>query len=125
MHLDREKVKEEKLDELIDIGRLRLNRKKQKEGIEGLRNVIGSYNNGDRINDKLRPIFAGAAISGLFAIFYDVDDQDYFRIKNIPDTIEARRLLGALELKVNDTVSSMKLTARNSLARNDKRSNVV
>lgn len=125
LHLDREKVKEEKLDELIDIGRLRLNRKKQKEGIEGLRNVIGSYNNGDRINDKLRPIFAGAAISGLFAIFYDVDDQDYFRIKNIPDTIEARRLLGALELKVNDTVRSMKLTARNSLARNDKRSNVV
>jgi hypothetical protein len=58
-------------------------------------------------------------------IFYDVESQDYFRIKNIPDTIEARRLLSTLELKVDDTVSSMKMTARNSLAQNDKRSNVV
>jgi hypothetical protein len=126
LHIDKEK--EGNPDEGIrftDIGRLKLNRKKQKEGIEGLRNIIGSYNNSDRANDKLKPVFAGAAISGLFAIFYDVDDQDYFRIKNIPDTAEARRLLGTLELKVDDTISSMKMTARNSLAQSDKRSNVV
>jgi hypothetical protein len=106
----------------IDIGRLKLNRKKQEEGIEGLRNIIGD---GNLISKKLRPVFAGAAISGLFAIFYDTDGQDYFRIKNIPDTIEARKLLSILELKVDDTVTSMKMAARTSLARNDKRSNVV
>lgn len=123
LHIDKEK--EGNPDEGIrftDIGRLKLNRKKQKEGIEGLRNTI---DNGDRISEKLKSIFAGAAISGLFVIFYDVESQDYFRIKNIPDTIEARRLLSTLELKVDDTVSSMKMTARNSLAQNDKRSNVV
>ena len=119
LHLDKEEEK------FIDIGRLRLNRKKQKEGIEGLKNAISSYNNRDRIINKLRLIFAGAATKGLFAIFYDVDDQDYFRIKNLPDTIEARRLLGTLELKVEDTISSMKMTVRNSLAQSDKRSNVV
>ncbi|MGH9925908.1 MAG: hypothetical protein ACRD5B_11095 [Nitrososphaeraceae archaeon] len=122
LHIDKEEKKEGKLDEFIDIGRLRLNRKKQKEGIEGLRNTIES---GDRISEKLKPIFAGAAISGLFVIFCDVESQGYFRIKNIPDTIEARRLLSTLELKVDNTVSSMKMTARNSLAQNDKRSNVV
>jgi hypothetical protein len=123
LHIDKEK--EGNSDEgirFIDIGRLRLNRKKQKKGIEGLRNTIDS---GNRIGEKLKPLFAGAAISGLFAIFYDVDSEDYFRIKNIPDTIEARRLLSILKLKVDDTVSSMKTTARNLLAQNDKRSNVV
>ena len=39
------------------------------------------------------PIFAGAEISGLFVILYDKGDHNYFRIKNIPDTIEARKLL--------------------------------
>lgn len=121
LHIDKKGNSDEGI-RFIDIGRLKLNRKKQKEGIEGLRNII--YN-GDRISEKLKPIFAGAAISGLFAIFYDTDGQDYFRIKNIPDTIEARRLLGILGLKINDTVSSMKMTARSSLAHTDKRSNVV
>lgn len=123
LHIDKEK--EGNSDEGIrftDIGRLKLNRMKQKEGIEGLRNTIES---GDIISEKLKPIFAGVAISGLFVIFYDVESQGYFRIKNIPDTIEARRLLSTLELKVDDTVSSMKMTARNSLTQNDKRSNVV
>jgi hypothetical protein len=126
LHIDKEK--EERSDEVtkfIDIGRLRLNRKKQKEGIEGLRNIISSCDKSDKKSRKLRPISAGAAISGLFAIFYDVESQDYFRIKNIPDVIEARKLLGTLGLKVNDTVSSMKIAARNSLAESDKRSNVV
>jgi hypothetical protein len=106
----------------IDIGRLKLNRKKQKKGIKELRNI---NDNGDKISKNLKPIFAGAAISGLLAIFYDTDGQDNFRIRNIPDTIEARRLLSTLELQVDDTVTSMKMTARNSLAQNDKRSNVV
>lgn len=108
-------------NEFVDIGRLRLNRKKQKEGIEGLRNIIYS-NIGD---DNLVPIFAGAAVSGLFAIFYDRGNRDYFRIKNIPDTVETHRLLNTLGLMVNDSVSSMKMTARSSLAHSDSRSNIV
>jgi hypothetical protein len=73
-----------KSNEFVDIGRLRLNRNKQKEGIGDLRDIINS-NTGD---DNLVPIFAGAAVSGLFTIFYDRNNQDYFRIKNIPDTVE-------------------------------------
>lgn len=127
LHINKENEKEGKLDEFIDIGRLRLNRKKQKEGIEGLRNIIGSSDNSDRTIDKLKSVFAGAAISGIFAIFYDLDSNSkaYFRIKNIPDTAEARRLLGKLGLVLDDTVDSMKMTARNSLAYTDKRSNIV
>ena len=112
-------------NKFVDIGRLRLIRKKQKEGIEGLKNTISDYDNGDRTSDKLKPAFAGAAISGLFVIFYDVDNQEYFRIKNIPDTVETHRLLNTLGLTINDTVDSMKMTAEDSLAYSDKRSNVV
>jgi hypothetical protein len=104
-------------DEFVDIGRLKLNRKKQQEGIEFLRNLL------DYINHNIRPIFAGAAISGLFAIFYD--GSDYFRIKNIPDSEEARKLLKGVGLEVYGTILSMKQTARNSLAQSDRRSNVV
>jgi hypothetical protein len=111
----------DKSDKFVDIGRLQLNRKKQKKGIEGLRNIIDNY---DKC-DKLIPIFVGAAISGLFVIFYDTNDQDYFRVKNISDTIETRRLLDTLGLTIDDTVDSMKMTARSSLAHTDKRSNVV
>jgi hypothetical protein len=114
-----------KSDEFVDIGRLRLNRKKQKEGIEGLRNIIGNSDNSDRTSDKLKPIFAGAAISGLFVIFNDVGNQDYFRVKNIPDTIETRKLMNTLGLTIDDTVDSMKMTARSSLAHTDKCSNVA
>jgi hypothetical protein len=103
--------------EFVDIGRLKLNRKKQQEGIESLRNLL------DDINHNIRPIFAGAAISGLFAIFYD--GSDYFRIKNIPDSEEARKLLKGVGLEVYGTILSMKQTARNSLAQSDRRSNVV
>jgi hypothetical protein len=114
-----------KSDEFVDIGRLRLNRKKQKEGIEGLWNIIGNSDNSDRTSDKLKPIFAGAAISGLFVIFNDVGNQDNFRVKNIPDTIETRKLMNTLGLTIDDTVDSMKMTARSSLAHTDKRSNVA
>lgn len=101
----------------IDIGRLKLNRRKQQEGIASLRNSI------ENNNYNIRPIFAGAAISGLFAIFYD--GYDYFRIKNISDSEETRKLLRSVGLDVYGTVPSMKQTARNSIAKSDKRSNVV
>ena len=103
--------------EFIDIGRLKLNRRKQQEGIESLRNLL------DNDDANVKPIFAGAAISGIFAIFYD--GYDYFRIKNILDSEEARKLLKSVRLEVYGTVPSIKQTARNSLAKSDKRSNVV
>jgi len=104
--------------EFTDIGRIRLNRKKQKEGIIALKSLYDSGIN------NLKPIFAGAAISGLFAIFYD--GIDYFRIKNIPDNSESQRILQNLGLEVYDSVESIRSSARNSsLAISDKRSNVV
>jgi hypothetical protein len=103
--------------EFIDIGRLKLNRRKQQEGIESLRNLL------DSSNYNIKPVFAGAAISGLFAIFHD--GSDYFRIKNLSDSEEARKLLKGIGLEVYGTVPSIKQTARNSLAKSDKRSNVV
>ena len=111
-------------NDLIDIGRIRLNRKKQKEGLESLKNVSIDKGNDDDDDDKIKPVFAGAAISGLFAIFYDGDD--YFRIKNIPDNEASRQLLNDAGFgDVDGTVWSMKMTARDSLAKNDRRSNVV
>jgi hypothetical protein len=103
--------------EFIDIGRLKLNRRKQQEGIESLRNLL------DNSDANVKPVFAGAAISGLFAIFHD--GSDYFRIKNISDNEEARKLLKNVGLEVYGTVPSIKQMARNSLAKSDKRSNVV
>lgn len=109
-------------NDFIDIGRLRLNRKKQKEGIDGLKNV--SAGNGSGSSNKIKPIFAGAAISGLFAIFYD--GVDYFRIKNISDNEESRQLLYDMGFgQVYGDLQSMKMTALGSLAKSDKRSNVV
>jgi hypothetical protein len=104
-------------NKFVDIGRLKLNRKKQQVGIESLRNLL---HNG---SDSVKPIFAGAAISGLFAIFYD--GVDFFRIKNIIDSKEAHELLESVGLEVYDSVTSIKQAARNSLAKSDKRSNVV
>jgi hypothetical protein len=102
----------------IDIGRIKVNRKKQKGGIYALKSLCNnnSYN-------KLESIFVGAAISGLFAIFHD--GTDYFRIKNIPDNAESREILRSLGLEVYDSVDSIKSSARSSLASSDKRSNVV
>lgn len=101
----------------VDIGRLKLNRRKQQEGLESLKNLL---HNG---NDNVKPVFAGAAISGLFAIFYD--GEDFFRIKNISESIEAHKLLKDVGLDIYDTVSSIKQVARSSLAISDKRSNIV
>ena len=74
-------------------------------------------------NYNIKPVFVGAAISGLFAIFHD--GSDYFRIKNISDNEEARNLLKTIGLEVYGTVPSIKQMARSSLAKSDKRSNVV
>jgi hypothetical protein len=116
----------ERIDNFIDIGRIKLNRKKQKEGLGGLRSII--HSDGDNNNIlRIKPVFAGAAISGLFAIFYDENDDDYFRVKNIPDGKEARQIFdNAFGLKISDSVENMKaIAARSSLAQSDKRSNVV
>ena len=120
------KIDESNKKNLVDIGRIRLNRKKQKESIEGLRNILSNINNDnndDNNNINIKPIFSGAALFGIFAIFYD--GIDYFRIKNIPDTEESRQMLQTICLEVYDNVNSMKSAARRSLAKSDKRSNVV
>jgi hypothetical protein len=112
------------LDNLVDIGRIKLNRKKQREGLDGLKSVI--VTNGIN-NQKVKPIFAGAAISGLFAIFHDCEDDDYFRVKNVPDSKESREIFAnTFGFKITDSIESMKaIAARSSLAQSDKRSNVV
>ena len=104
-------------DEFMDIGRIKLNRKKQREGIHALKILLNNN------NQNFKPVFAGAAISGLFAIFYDGDD--YFRVKNIPDNNESRLMLRNLGLELYNSVDSIKSTARSSLACSDTRSNVV
>ena len=104
-------------DEFMDIGRIKLNRKKQKEGTHALKTLLNNS------NQNLKPIFTGAAISGLFAIFYDGDD--CFRVKNIPDNNESRLMLRDLGLEIYNSVDSIKSTARRSLAGSDTRSNVV
>jgi len=105
-------------DNFIDIGRIKLNRKKQKEGLHALKSLCN-----DNSYNKLKSIFASAAISGLFAIFHD--GTDYFRIKNIPDSVESREILRTLGLEAYHSVDSIKSSARSSLACSDKRSNVV
>ncbi len=120
------KIDESNKKNLVDIGRIRLNIKKQKESIEELRDLLTNINNDNKNennNINIKPIFAAAALSGIFAIFYD--GVDYFRIKNIPDTEESRQMLQTIGLEVYDNVNSMKSAARRSLAKNDKRSNVV
>ena len=77
----------------VDMGRIRLNRRKQREGIEALKNVINECN-----PENIKPVMAGAAISGLFVIF---QDNEFFRVKNIPDTREARQLISELGLGLN------------------------
>jgi hypothetical protein len=123
LHINRQEKEEDDEYAFVDIGRIKLNRRKQREGIEELKN-IGKNNN---IQEKIKPIFAGAAISGLFVIFYNKEDHDYFRIKNILDSNEARQVLSnTFDLRINDSTENIKtLAARSSLAQSDKRSNVV
>ena len=107
----------------MDIVRINLNRKKQGKRIQRLRDVMEKLKNGNNV----KPIFAAAAVSGLFAIFYDCKDNDYLRIKNILDTVEAKELLKSIGLDVSyDDVESVKTAAaRSSLAKGFKWSNVV
>jgi hypothetical protein len=114
--------KSEELNEstFVDIGRIRLNRKKQKEGIEGLKNSLSNIHNNE---NNVKPVFGGAAISGLFVIFHD--GIDYFRVKNIPDTQVSRQILHNIGLELYESVDSIKSVARSSLAKSDERSNVV
>ena len=100
-----------------DFGRVVLNRRKQREGIDALRNVVN-----ENESSKIKPVIAGAAISGLYAVFFD---GEYFRIKNIPDSYEAREIFEKLGLDIDDSVQSVKENAKHSLAGNDKYSNVV
>ena len=100
-----------------DFGRVVLNRRKQREGIDALRNVVNESK-----SSKIKPVIAGAAISGLYAVFFD---GEYFRIKNIPDSHEAREIFEKLGLDIDDSVQSVKENAKHSLAGNDKYSNVV
>lgn len=65
---------------------------------------------------------AGAAIFGLFVIF---KDNEYFRIKYIPDNTEARQMINQLGLFLEGSVESAKVRAVESLAKNDNRSNIV
>ena len=81
-----DKAVEFKNDTFLIIGRIKLNRKKQKNGIEGLRYTFGIFSN----ENSIKPVFVEAAISGLFAVFFDCRDNDYFRIKNNPDIMGAR-----------------------------------
>ena len=105
--------------EFIDYGRVELKRQKQRQGIDSLKKVIDEC-----LSSKIKPVIAGAAISGLFAIFYD-DNGEYFRIKNIPDTNEARHILDKLGLDIHDSVETVKENARCSLAASDRYSNIV
>lgn len=118
LSIDREQLLEvEDNFSFIDIGRIRLNRRRQKEGIEALKSIFNECNCGN-----IKPIMAGAAISGLFVI---VRDSEFFRIKNIPDTAEYRQMINRLGLVLNDSVESVKTQAIMSLAKNDNRSNIV
>lgn len=151
---------DDRYNDFIDIGRIKLNRKKQRIGLDELKKVLlseskvisNNNNDGnggncgdDGSNDmkttsshsatisikynnaakKFKPIFAGAAISGLFVIFYD--GVEYFRVKNIPDNSESRSILEEAGIKnIYGNVPSMKAEASlNSIAKSSSRSNVV
>ena len=115
---DEQKRETESADRrFTDYGRVVLNRRKQREGINALRNVVNESK-----SSKIKPVMAGAAISGLYAIFFDAE---FFRIKNIPDSYEAREIFEKLGLDIDDSVQSVKENAKRSLAGNDRYSNIV
>jgi hypothetical protein len=119
LNLVKDVLQESKIDStrFLDIGRIVLNRRKQRQGIDALKDIVYEYT-----SSKIKPIIAGAAISGLFAIFYD---GEYFRIKNIPDTNEARQIFDKLGLSISDSVQSVKQNTKQSLAGSDTYSNIV
>jgi hypothetical protein len=60
-------------------------------------------------NHNIKLVMTGAAISGLYVI---LKDDEFFRIKDIPDTDEARQIITGLGLVLPDSVESVKLQAR-------------
>lgn len=100
-----------------DFGRVTLNRKKQRTGIDALRKIVREC-----VSSKVKPIICGAAVSGLYALFYN---GEYFRIKDIPDISESREILEKLGLRVSQSVQSVKCNAKQSLATDDTHSNIV
>jgi hypothetical protein len=119
LNLMKDVLQERKIDStrFLDIGRIVLNRRKQRQGIDALKNILCECT-----SSKIKPIIAGAAISGLFAVFYD---GEYFRIKKIPDNNEARQVFDKLGLSFNDSVQSVKQNTKQSLAGSDTYSNIV
>lgn len=119
LNLVKDVLQERKIDStrFLDIGRIVLNRRRQRQGIDALKNIVYECT-----SSKIKPIIAGAAISGLFAIFYD---GEYFRINNIPDTNEARKIFDILGLCISDSVQSVKQNTKQSLAGSDTYSNIV
>lgn len=119
LNLVKDVLQERKINStrFLDIGRIVLNRRKQRQGIDALKNIVYECT-----SSKIKPIMAGPAISGLFAIFYD---GEYFRIKNIPDTNEARQIFDKLGLSISDSVQSVKQNTKQSLAGSDTYSNIV
>ena len=119
LNLVKDVLQERKIESTryLDIGRIVLNRRKQRQGIDALKSIVYECT-----SSKIKPIIAGAAVSGLFAIFYD---GEYFRIKNIPDTNEARQILDKLALSISDSVQSVKQNTKQSLAGDATYSNIV
>jgi len=119
LNLVKDVLQERKIDStrFLDIGRIVLNRRKQRQGIDALKNIVYECT-----SSKIKPIIAGAAISGLFAIFYD---GEYFRIKNIPDTNEARQIFDKLGLTISDSIQNVKQNTKQSLAGSNTYSNIV
>jgi len=119
LNLVKDVLQERKIDStrFLDIGRIVLNRRKQRQGIDALKNIVYECT-----SSKIKPIIAEAAISGLFAIFYD---GEYFRIKNIPDTNEARQIFDKLGLTISDSIQNVKQNTKQSLAGSNTYSNIV
>ncbi len=100
--------------EYIDAGRIPLNRKKQKTGIAGLREALAS---------GAEAWFGGAAVKGFYVIFSD--REEFFRVRAIPDTRQARALLRKTGLTGFGSVETARRWARGSLAARDDKSNVA
>lgn len=113
---DRLGLNPEALDgDFIDPGRIPLNRKRQGIGIQGLR---------DALRSGAEAWFGDAAVKGLYALFRD--REEWFRVKEVPDTKEARALLRKSGLTGLGSVEGARRAAkRNSVAERDDKSNIV
>lgn len=98
----------------IDPGRISLNRKRQLCGIEGLRMAL---------NSAAEVFEGGTTINGFYVIFSDGDE--FFRVKEIPDTQSIRSMLQQIGLAGLISVKSMRRSALNSLAARDCKSNIT